>query len=404
MTTKKQGIKFRYWFAMFIFFTIIINLFILSLKINNSIISSMKNIHELNIANFFDGNNKRINILIFGVDAVDNETTSGKRSDSIMIFSMDSNGNNPSLISIPRDTRVPIEGRKSQEKINHAHAYGSTELLKSTIENFLDITIDYYARVNYQAVEQLVDTLGGLELDVPMDMKYDDPYDDPPLEIDIKKGLQTLDGRNTLHFLRFRKGYANQDLGRIEAQKQFAEAMINKIKSPTSIFKIPKLTKVFYDNVDTDIPKTKIFHIGIKNLFKGLDNIEKTTLPGKPATINGVSYYIANDEDIKQLRKNYLTVSSSLKNNYPKIAVLNACGVQGIAAKISEKLNNTDIIVDSIGNYKTANVQESFIEYHREHKKQAKKISKILGINKLIEIEDNDTDVIIIIGKDLAST
>ena len=400
MDTKKQRKKYLLWLRNIILLIIIINIFIFNK--GNFINNNIQNAYLLNPLKVLKNKGARNNILIFGVDGVDNQKTKGKRADSIMILSLDSNGTNPSLISIPRDTRVEIKGRRSQEKINHAHAYGGTELLIDTIENFLDIPIDYYVKVNYKVVEELVDALGGIELDIPMDMHYSDPYDDPPLYIDIKKGLQTMNGKDTLHFLRFRSGYANQDLGRIEAQQQFASVIMKKVKSPMTMLKVPKLTRVFYNNVDTNISKTKMFYWGATNII-GSKELTRLTLPGLPATIKGVSYYTVKDEDIKNIRNDYLISTLPLNNNN-KVEVLNGCGVQGAAAKIEEKLGESQIIVDSIGNYDKTNIEESFIKYNKENKRYAKKVSKILGIKKIIEMEENheDINITIIVGKDLA--
>ncbi|SNS34764.1 transcriptional attenuator, LytR family [Anaerovirgula multivorans] len=345
--------------------------------------------------------NGRINILIFGVDAQDSSNTKGTRADSIMLLSIDSSAKNPVLISIPRDTRVAIDGRKSQEKVNHAHAYGGVELLTNTVEDFLGIPIDYYAKINYKAVEEIVDALGGITLEVPVDMKYKDPYADPPLEIDISKGLQTLDGGQALQFLRFRSGYANQDLGRVEAQQQFANVLIKEAMSPLTVFKAPTLTKIFYRNVDTNIPKTKMIYLGLKNFIGRSNELTKMTLPGRPAMINGVSYYVVDDSDIQQLKENYLT-NKTKSVNASRVEVLNGCGISGTAARFAEKLEESKISVESINNYESNNIIESFIEYNPKYKKDAKKIGKILGIKNLIEAT-NEVDVKVIIGKDLTS-
>ncbi|SDK57429.1 LCP family protein [Natronincola ferrireducens] len=345
--------------------------------------------------------NKRINILIFGIDATQSSQSKGTRSDTIMLLNMGVSGKDPILISIPRDTRVEIPGRKYPEKINHAHAYGGIELLIDTVEGFLDIPIHYYARINYKAVEELVNALGGIEIDVPMDMKYTDAFDNPPLQIDIKKGLQTLNGRDSLHFLRFRSGYANQDLGRIDAQQQFANAIIKKVKSPTIIFKAPKLTTIFYSNIDTNIPKTRMLYLGIGSILGTQQELTKMTLPGSPAMIKGVSYYVADDKELQHMKENYLTPRKSVETS--KIEVLNGCGINGVATKFAASLEASDLHVSSIGNYERKDVLQSFIEHSPQSKKAAKKIAKILNIKELIEAEGKyeDIDIKIVIGKDL---
>lgn len=160
---------------------------------------------------YLNSSSDRTNILLFGIDSESLSSEKGTRSDTIMLLSLDPSVKEPILISIPRDTRVKIPDRNTQEKINHAHAYGGTELLVKTVEEFLNLQIDYYVKINYLAVEEIVNAIGGVSIDVPIDMRYEDPYADPPLNINIKQGLQTLNGREALHFLRFRSGYANQD-------------------------------------------------------------------------------------------------------------------------------------------------------------------------------------------------
>ncbi|SES74400.1 transcriptional attenuator, LytR family [Natronincola peptidivorans] len=344
----------------------------------------------------------RTNILIFGIDGLETSNGKGTRADSIMLFSVDHNGGHPVLISIPRDTRVIIPGRKSLDKINHAHAYGETELLIDTVEELFKMPIHYYTKISYKAVEELVDTLGGIELNVPIDMKYKDPYANPPLVIDINKGTQTLKGTEALHFLRFRSGYPNQDLGRIAAQQQFVNALVEEIISPTNLLRAPTIAKTFLNNVDTNISKGNILYLAYKGFISKPNELLRVTIPGSSKMIHGISYYIVEDEDIANVKKQYLNPSKALATNI-KIEVLNGCGVNGVAARVAEKLEDHSIAVSEIGNYEVNNLQQSFIEYESKHKKDAKKISKLLSIKKLIEREDeaSTSNITIIIGRDL---
>ena len=109
------------------------------------------------------------------------------------------------------------------------------------VKDLLGIDLEYYVKVDlYNIVKEMVDIIGGVDIYVPMDMKYSDPVADPPLYIDLKKGYQTLDGDKALQFLRFRKGYADQDLGRIRAQQEFMKAAIEKALRPANIVNILK--------------------------------------------------------------------------------------------------------------------------------------------------------------------
>ena len=268
----------------------------------------------VNPFDIFEKKNERVNVLVFGVDSSSKEESNSSRSDSIMLVTIDAEKEKPTVISIPRDTRVEIPGRKNLDKINHAHAYGGPELLVETVEGLFDININYYVRINYNAVIEVVDALGGVEIDVPVNMKYSDPYATPPLNINIKKGLQVLNGEQSVQFMRFRKGYANQDLGRIQAQQQFVQALLDKVISPSTILKVPELIDIAYKNVDTNIPKNKMVSLGVTASSIDTENLNKITLEGTPKTINGISYYVVEEELIDELKINYLSDLKDISN------------------------------------------------------------------------------------------
>lgn len=348
---------------------------------------------------FSKDKNSRLNVLVFGVDADSKEDAESTRSDSIMLLSIEPSGANPVMLSIPRDTRVEIPGRKSLDKINHAHAYGGPNLLVATVEKLLGIKVNHYVRINYKSVEQVVDALGGIEIDVPMDMKYSDPYSKPPLKINIKKGLQTLDGENVIHFLRYRKGYTNQDIGRIEAQQQFANALIDKLISPGTLIKIPQLIDIFHSNVDTNISKAKMLSYGTKALQVKSEKIIKMTLPGKSSYIGNISYYIVDKEELSSI-KEMLSNKSFVKYN---VEVLNGIKVAGIATRYAKQLEETNIEVISTGNLKGDKVERSYIEYLDGYKEQAQEVAKELKIKKIIKVGNikENTHIRVVIGQDL---
>lgn len=345
--------------------------------------------------------NERINILVFGVDSLNNEKSNNSRSDSIMLVTIDPNKENPSIISIPRDTRVEIPGRKNFDKINHAHAYGGPELLVKTVEKLLDLDINYYVRINYNVVIDVVDALGGVEIDVPIDMRYRDPYATPPLNINIKKGLQVLDGEQSVHFMRFRKGYVNQDLGRIEAQQQFVKALIDKVLSPSTILKIPQFIDIAYSNIDTNMTKTNMVSLAAKGSTIDTQNLNKITLEGTPKTINGISYYVVTENSISDLKENYLSDDKDATYK-AEVEVLNGCGVSGIAGEYGSAVEEYGFKIYKVDNYEKSTVDTSFIEYEKPYKNEAEIIQKKLGVDKLIEKNIGEANIRIIVGKDLA--
>ena len=211
---------------------------------------------------FFDriseDKNKELTFLLLGIDTKDISKDSKERSDTMMLFKVDKSTGGISILSIPRDTKAYIRGRKNEEKINHAHAYGGPELSIKAVKDLLGIDLDYYVRVDYKIVKEYVDLIGGVEVDVPMNMHYEDPVADPPLYIDLKEGRQVLDGDKALQFLRFRKGskgckgYKDADIGRIKAQQQFIKATMEQSLKPGNIVKLPQIISTYYKYVDTN--------------------------------------------------------------------------------------------------------------------------------------------------------
>lgn len=259
--------------------------------------------------NFFSrlrGKNE-ITFLLLGVDAKDLSKSRGTRTDTMMVIRYNGDTGNISMLSVPRDTRTEIKGRKGQEKINHAHAYGGPELALDTVNKLLGLKLNYYVRVDYKIVEELVDIIGGVEIDVPKDMVYRDPVADPPLHINIKKGRQVLDGEKSLQYLRYRKGYANQDLGRIEAQQNFMKEAIKQGLKPTNIIKLPQIIESSFRNLDTNIPFDTVMKFSLKAKNINTDNIQSTTLPGSPKRINGVWYFIHDEAKTKEAIKSLFT-------------------------------------------------------------------------------------------------
>ncbi len=242
-----------------------------------------------------------INFLLMGVDSKDVEDSEGTRSDTLMVFNVDKSSGNISILSIPRDTRAKIEGRKYKEKINHSYAYGGPELTMNTVSNLLNLDLEYYVIADYNFVRKFVDLVGGVEIDVPMDMYYEDPTAEPPLLIDLKAGNQILDGDESLQYLRFRKGYKNADLGRIEAQQSFMKSLVKSTLRPINIIKVPKMYSAYNNYITTNIPVKTIVKFGLSALKYDLDNMDTATLPGEPKYVGGISYYVHYEDETQEL-------------------------------------------------------------------------------------------------------
>lgn len=155
-------------------------------------------------------------------------TAEGKRTDSIMLVHVPSGAGKSVIISIPRDSYVPIPGHRSN-KVNAAYAIGGPQLLVETMEQVTNIRIDGYLEIGFGGFASVVDSLGGVDICVPFDM------DDEKAHINLKKGCQTLDGKNALGFVRARYTDPRGDIGRAERQRQFLAAIMKGAATPSTV-------------------------------------------------------------------------------------------------------------------------------------------------------------------------
>lgn len=250
-----------------------------------------------------------LHILLFGIDktATTDMTEEGNptRSDVIMLLTIDPVSKRAQLLSLPRDTYVDIEGHKGKTKLGHAYAYGGEELAEKTVERFLDVSVDYYATVDYNAVRRLVDAVGGIEVDIPFDYTYEDTYVVPHLYINFKKGKQKLNGDDAVRYLRIRKIYENQDLDRIQTQQGFLMKIFDKLKSPRMIFKIPELIDLVMDNVETNLSYGQIAYLAKMGLDFDKDSIQMDTLVGENKRIGKLEYYVVDRESAREQLKRF---------------------------------------------------------------------------------------------------
>lgn len=243
--------------------------------------------------------NERINILLLGIDDGDSEAAEyePKRTDAIILLSIDPKENLVSVLSIPRDTKVILPGHRDPDKINAAYAYGGKVMAKQTVANLLQVPIHYYALANWQAFIDVVDLIGGVDIYVDKDMYYEDPYAD--LVIDIKHGYQHMDGKTAGKYVRFRSDELG-DIGRVQRQQKFLKAAAEQMFSIQNVGKIGNLLRTIDKHIDTDLNTTTM--IKAANSFKlfGDDKVRSCMLYGQFDDSSGVSYWAADRESINK--------------------------------------------------------------------------------------------------------
>ena len=348
---------------------------------------------------------KSCNILVMGVDigtAGSTNANDPKRTDTMILAHYNATDKKVNLISIPRDTLISINGRN--QKINAAHAIGGVDSAVAAVEKLLSIKIDYYGKINYEGFDKLIDAIGGVDINITRKMDYDDPSQD--LSIHFEKGLVHLDGKKAEEFFRWRKntdgsGLANGDLGRIENQHIFITKVMDKIKSPTIIFKIPSLLIAVKGAIETNMNANEIFKYAY--IF-GTINKEKfsmETLKGEEKYVNGVSYVVydeaLNETIISELGDNKV---QSIDKSKLKIKVINGTKTTGLAKDFSTYLqeNGYNKAVTETGE---ATTKTKIIVYNgsEDMKDDLETDFKIDNI-EFLSSNDKSFDVVVLLGED----
>ena len=228
-------------------------------------------------------------LLLMGIDSPAEvlEKNAVANGDTLIVVTFNPKTLNATMLSIPRDTYVPISGwGGDRNKITHAAAYGNDCMIK-TIEDFLDTDIDYYAKVNFKGLVKLVDAVGGVEINVEQDLCTDNSSRSG--RICIHPGLQTLDGEHALVYARNRKQLANGDFGRGIHQQEIIMALVEKIKEIDDVSQFTKILTTMTNNMDTNLSTKQMLS------FYGLaKNVMNTSMSSDKASIVNIQrLYIA---------------------------------------------------------------------------------------------------------------
>lgn len=379
-------------------------------------------------------NLKEIKVLILGVSTdLESELT-----DTIMVASYNPNTQKANLLSIPRDTFTGKYKSKAtaSEKINAL--YNINKNPQKTLEAVNKITgldIQYYVVVRTQALIKLVDAIGGVEFNVPIDMKYDDPTQD--LHIDLKAGVQMLNGDKAEQLLRWRHSnykngimttypseYGNDDFGRMRTQRDFITATLHQTLKPGNIFKIGEILEIANENVETNLELSYIKDYVPYAVEFNTENLQTGALPGTTPNMedtNNISIFVVDEKEAKELIKsmfnsdtidekekeesntvnNNSTITSSTNESKIKIELLNGSGDKNTLERAKTILENAGYKVTKTGS--TTAISKTIITNKKDlTDEELKQIKQILGIGSVSTVKSSTSlvDVSIVIGKD----
>ena len=322
------------------------------------------------------------NVAVFGVDI------DGYRTDTMFVVHLDSERGSTDLVSIPRDTQVRLSDKEYDKmlgfnrgaprtmKLNEMTAYAGikniNEVTVKQIEKILGIKIDNYVTVELDAFREIVDVIGGVEVDVPRRMDYYDSVQG--FRVDLYPGMQPLDGAAAEGLVRFRKdkyggGYANGDTDRIKTQHLFLKAFAEKLLSKENISNLPKMIPTIFQHVKTDVnvldlPK----YYGYASSFN-TDEIKFHTIPGVGRYQGNISYFFPDvdtlDEFVQDIfyktEDDQVETAGSIEDKSMKIEILNGGAPAGTAGTARKTIEADGYQVVNVANYQGKNKEETII-------------------------------------------
>lgn len=228
-------------------------------------------------------------VLMLGVD--EREGDAG-RSDTIIVMTVNPNDKSTKMVSIPRDTYTEIVGKGSMDKINHAYAFGGIEMSMATVENLLDIPIDYVVQVNMEGFEDIVDAVGGVTVNNTLDFSVG--------QFNYPKGNITLDGEEALAFVRMRYEDPNGDFGRQNRQKQVIQAVMREGASAKSLMNYRSIFNALGANVQTNMTFDEMMDVQ-QNYRDAVGTVDQLYFEnGSGGKQNGVWYYQMNETELAE--------------------------------------------------------------------------------------------------------
>ncbi|HIE09510.1 MAG TPA: LytR family transcriptional regulator [Armatimonadetes bacterium] len=344
------------------------------------------------------GGERLVLILVLGAD-----DRGGKRgrADVVMLVLVGPRTGRVAVLHIPRDSRVIIPGH-GVDKINAAYALGGPELARETVEYLIGEPIDFYIKLNVEEFRKLVDLVGGVDLYVEKDMRYVDRSQG--LYINLKRGYQHLDGEKAMQYVRFRHDRWG-DIGRIERQKKFLKALAKKLLSPRNLPKLPKIVIQARECVETNMSAEDMLDLVRVVRKTKPEEVPMETLPGRPASIRGISYWIIDEGKACDVLSRLLVfVQSPQVELSVRVEVLNGCGVPGIATKVAEVLRLEGFEVERVDNADRYDYDATLLLVRGGNISAAEEIRRLLGCGEIRKAGKEGADVTVIVGRDLANS
>lgn len=246
-----------------------------------------------------------VSILFMGVDESEKRMDDGHgRSDALLVATLNNKAKTVKLVSIPRDSYVYIPDRGKKDKITHAHAFGGTRGTIETVEGMLDIPIDYYVKMNFNAFIEIVDALGGIDLDVNIPREFVELDENDQRVIQLKPGQQHLDGQHALALARTRK--IDSDVQRGKRQQDILHAILKETASVKSITKYGDVIDAVGNNMKTNMKFDEMTSF-LAYIKSGIPQVDMISLEGTDDMSTGTYYWMLDEDSLEQLKSDIQT-------------------------------------------------------------------------------------------------
>jgi polyisoprenyl-teichoic acid--peptidoglycan teichoic acid transferase len=237
-----------------------------------------------------------VTILLMGVD--DYVKNDKGRTDTLLLLTLNPKTKEVAMLSIPRDTRTYLPVKRKKDKINAAYAYGNEEATVDAVQQLLDVPVDYYIKTGTSGFQDVVNELGGINVNVPFDFKQVDLKN---RYVYFKKGEAHLNGRQALAFVQMRKEDPRGDFGREERQQEAIRALGDKAISLNTLTKANKIIETLGSHISTNISLREF--MGLRTFYEEIKNnsIQRLALKGDDRRINGIYYFIPSQESLREV-------------------------------------------------------------------------------------------------------
>jgi len=371
----------------------------------------------------FPGVNK-MTLLLVGQDYNHNNKgfiyTKASRADTIMMLSMDLDSKQVRACSVPRDTFVTARDGKSG-KINATFARGGIELLKDTLHDLFGVTIDHYVIVKPDAVREIVDAVGGVQVETIDDTNYDDNWGG--LHVHLPEGSQHIDGAQAEGFVRFRevnryrmdsrgnmiplRGVKSSkeegDIRRAARQQQLVAALMSSAKSTSNLLRADEIIDTGFNQIETDLKRSQC--VALANIFKeAKESMVSGTVPGEDGKRDGVYYYTLDQERAQATVDWLIKGDDHAMRRLVRIEIRNGSKIPGVARAAANMLDAEGYNASAPGNASSTDV--TTIVYRKaSFEEAARAIQQLLGatsIEKDVKAGEYGPEIKIVIGSDLA--